>query len=289
MSTLLKRTLSGAVYVALVVGSILLGSNFSGVVFMALAMLALVELNRMLHVKYGSTVPIWQHCVGALLLGMVTLTAVGQEMTSGMLEIDLSHLAWLNRAKVFLEAVYLVFLLFCLVAELFRKQEPVINWMTLLLGQMYIAFPMALLNTISTDGSYQSAMVLAVFVVIWVNDTGAYLTGMAFGKHKMFPRVSPKKSWEGLVGGALLAVVAAMVFAYVTDYLSYLEWAIFAVVVVVCGTFGDLMESILKRTVGVKDSGTIMPGHGGILDRIDSVLLASVGAYAYLHILFLID
>ncbi len=288
MPTILVRSLSGAVYVALVVLSIMGGPLYSGAVFMALALLALVELNRMMGQKYGATVPLWQSMVACVLMSTITMFLTGQEICVGG-SMDLREALRDNYIVVGTQAVYLLFVFGCMAAELFRKKEPIVNWMTFILGQIYIVLPMALLNTISTDGSYQAAVVLAVFVVIWVNDTGAYLSGMAFGRHKMFPRVSPKKSWEGLIGGALLATASAMCFAYYTDYLSYLEWAIFAVVVVACGTLGDLMESILKRTVGVKDSGTIMPGHGGILDRIDSVLLASVGAYAYLHILYLVD
>lgn len=288
MPTILVRSLSGAVYVALVVCSIVGGPLYSGAVFMALAMLALVELNRMMGQKYGATVPLWQSLVACVLMGTMTMFLAGQEICVDR-PMDLRVALRDNYIVVGTQAIYLLFVFGCMAAELFRKKEPIVNWMTFVLGQVYIVLPMALLNTISTDGSYQAAVVLAVFVVIWVNDTGAYLSGMAFGRHKMFPRVSPKKSWEGLIGGALLATASAMCFAYYTDYLSYLEWAFFAVVVVVCGTLGDLVESILKRTVGVKDSGTIMPGHGGILDRIDSVLFASVGAYAYLHILYLVD
>lgn len=288
MPTILVRSLSGAVYVALVVCSIVGGPLYSGAVFMALAMLALVELNRMMGQKYGATVPLWQSLVACVLMGTMTMFLAGQEICVDR-QMDLRVALRDNYIVVGTQAIYLLFVFGCMAAELFRKKEPIVNWMTFVLGQVYIVLPMALLNTISTDGSYQAAVVLAVFVVIWVNDTGAYLSGMAFGRHKMFPRVSPKKSWEGLIGGALLATASAMCFAYYTDYLSYLEWAFFAVVVVVCGTLGDLVESILKRTVGVKDSGTIMPGHGGILDRIDSVLFASVGAYAYLHILYLVD
>lgn len=288
MPTILVRSLSGAVYVALVVCSIVGGPLYSGAVFMALAMLALVELNRMMGQKYGATVPLWQSLVACVLMGTMTMFLAGQEICVDR-QMDLRVALRDNYIVVGTQAIYLLFVFGCMAAELFRKKEPIVNWMTFVLGQVYIVLPMALLNTISTDGSYQAAVVLAVFVVIWVNDTGAYLSGMAFGRHKMFPRVSPKKSWEGLIGGALLASASAMCFAYYTDYLSYLEWAFFAVVVVVCGTLGDLVESILKRTVGVKDSGTIMPGHGGILDRIDSVLFASVGAYAYLHILYLVD
>jgi phosphatidate cytidylyltransferase len=145
-----------------------------------------------------------------------------------------------------------------------------------------------LLNLIALS---DKLIVLAIFVLIWVNDTFAYLTGMGtsktIGNHKMFPRVSPKKSWEGLAGGAVMAVVASVIFSRLTDIVGFSTavWIGLAIVIVVFGTIGDLCESIFKRTLGVKDSGTILPGHGGMLDRFDSVLFATIGTIMYLGII----
>lgn len=123
------------------------------------------------------------------------------------------------------------------------------------------------------------------------NDTGAYLSGSLFGKHKLFPRISPKKSWEGSIGGGILVLIIAGVIGYYansgnnTHLLSMPEWIGLGLVVVIFGTWGDLVESLLKRTIGIKDSGNILPGHGGILDRFDSSLLAIPAATVYLYTL----
>ena len=123
---------------------------------------------------------------------------------------------------------------------------------------------------------------LAIFVFLWCSDTGAYCTGSLIGKHKLFPRISPAKSWEGSVGGAVVALIASQVFYSYAPFITPVEWAIFALVVVVFGTWGDLIESLLKRQIGIKDSGHILPGHGGMLDRFDSSLLAIPAVFAYL-------
>ena len=135
---------------------------------------------------------------------------------------------------------------------------------------------------------------LAVFVFLWINDTGAYLCGSLLGKHKLFPRISPGKSWEGSIGGGLLVVAIAVLIWYLTDQygvndlsLNVYEWAGLGLTVVIFGTWGDLVESLFKRTLGIKDSGNILPGHGGMLDRFDSSLLAIPAVVVYLYTLTL--
>lgn len=129
-------------------------------------------------------------------------------------------------------------------------------------------------------------MLIALFATIWINDTGAYIIGVSFGKHRLFERVSPKKSWEGFFGGALAALAAGYVFSVFIPDLTLVQWLLFSQIVVVFGTFGDLIESLLKRTIGTKDSGNILPGHGGFLDRFDSMLLAAPVIFIYLSFLF---
>jgi phosphatidate cytidylyltransferase len=119
-----------------------------------------------------------------------------------------------------------------------------------------------------------------------VNDTFAYLTGVTFGKHRLFERISPKKSWEGFVGGGLAALLSGYVFSLIIPEISLIQWLIFSEITVVFGTFGDLIESLIKRTVHVKDSGNIIPGHGGLLDRFDSMLLAAPSVFIFLWFLF---
>ena len=182
-------------------------------------------------------------------------------------------------------ALYCVLLLACIVVELWDKNgNPLANWGNLLAGQVMIALPFALMNVLCTMNNY---LLLAVFVLIWVNDTFAYLVGvstakMPGGNHKMFPRISPKKSWEGLFGGMACTIGAAFILnrfgwfdAITKDGYELLIAGSFGFIVSVFGTLGDLVESLMKRTVGVKDSGHFLPGHGGVLDRFDSMLLAA--------------
>ena len=189
---------------------------------------------------------------------------------------------------------YLLTLLYLFISELYLKAENAIHdWAYTMLGQMYIALPFSLINILGAlggNGTKIMVLPLCLFVFLWVNDSGAYLSGSLFGKHKLFPRISPGQTWEGSIGGGLLVIVAACVVAYVIngrnltpEYL--LMWVGLGVIVVFFGTWGDLVESLFKRTLGIKDSGNILPGHGGMLDRFDSSLLAIPAAVIYLYAL----
>lgn len=195
---------------------------------------------------------------------------------------------------------YLITVIYLLVAELYAKAEdPISNWAYTMLSQMYIALPFSLLNVLAFRSTpvgdvYAYLMPLSVFVFLWVNDSGAYCCGSLLGKHKLFPRISPGKSWEGSVGGGIFVVVTAFVVWLLSErygvndlQLSVFEWMGLGLVVVVFGTWGDLVESLFKRTLGIKDSGKILPGHGGMLDRFDSSLLAIPAAVIYLYTLSL--
>jgi len=197
---------------------------------------------------------------------------------------------------------YLVTILYLLVAELYGKQpDPINNWAYTMLSQMYIALPFSLINalafTATPDGRvvFNTILPLSVFVFLWMNDTGAYCVGSLIGKHKLFPRVSPGKSWEGSIGGAVVVLLVAYAIHYFLldpDHtgqaiLPLAEWLGLSLTIVVFGTWGDLVESLFKRTLGVKDSGNILPGHGGMLDRFDSSLLAIPAAVIYLYTLTL--
>ena len=174
-----------------------------------------------------------------------------------------------------------------MILELYRKQtNPVHNWAYFILGQIFIALPFSLLNFILFINDWQPLVLLSVFVTIWVNDTGAYLTGVTIGKHRLFERISPKKSWEGFIGGAVFALLSGYIFSLLIPGIQLINWLIFSEIIVVFGTFGDLIESLMKRTVGVKDSGDLIPGHGGLLDRFDSMLLAAPVIFIYLSLLF---
>jgi phosphatidate cytidylyltransferase len=193
---------------------------------------------------------------------------------------------------------YLISIIYLLVAELYLKAEdPISNWAYTMLSQLYIALPFSMLNVLAfpADGQYSFVLPLSVFVFLWMNDTGAYCVGSLIGRNKLFPRISPGKSWEGSIGGGVLVVAIAVLVwyllkTYVPDQanLTMLQWAGLGLTVVVFGTWGDLVESLFKRTLGIKDSGNILPGHGGMLDRFDSSLLAIPAAVVYLFTLTLV-
>lgn len=204
----------------------------------------------------------------------------------------------LTPATVFIP--YLVSIIYLMIAELYLKQEnPINDWAYTMFSQMYIALPFSLLNVLTfrstgIDIQYTYLVPLSVFVFLWINDTGAYICGSLLGKHKLFPRISPGKSWEGSIGGGLLVMAVAVLVWYLTEkydvndiQLNALEWAGLGLVIVIFGTWGDLTESLFKRTLGIKDSGHILPGHGGMLDRFDSSLMAIPAAVVYLYTLTL--
>lgn len=201
---------------------------------------------------------------------------------------------WLNTltagGALVVFAPYLVFLLYCYIKELYGKHpNPIANLGIIMLSQLYIVLPLALINVLAftqfdcyTGAKAYYAIPLAIYIFIWINDTGAYLSGVTLGRHKLFPRISPKKSWEGSIGGALLTVASAFAIAHFYTFMNTWQWIGMALVVVVAGTFGDLTESMIKRQVGIKDSGHILPGHGGFLDRLDSMLFAIPAVVVYL-------
>ena len=191
---------------------------------------------------------------------------------------------------------YLITIVYLLVAELYLKQaDPIHDWAYTMLSQMYIALPFSLLNVLAFNTTksgivtFNTLLPLSVFVFLWISDSGAYCVGSLLGRHKLFPRISPGKSWEGSIGGAVFVLAAAYAISYFIDdrLLNTAEWMGLGLVVVVFGTWGDLVESLLKRTLGIKDSGSILPGHGGMLDRFDSSLLAIPAAVIYLYTLSL--
>jgi phosphatidate cytidylyltransferase len=161
-------------------------------------------------------------------------------------------------------------------------------------GVVYIALPFALCTGLmfpSADGrflnpddKYMPDLLLGFFILMWTNDTFAYLTGIAFGRHRLFERISPKKSWEGFIGGFVCTVALSLLIARWLDILPFYHWMAVAAITVVFGVYGDLIESLLKRNLKIKDSGHFLPGHGGILDRFDSVLLAAPMVFFYLKL-----
>lgn len=191
---------------------------------------------------------------------------------------------------------YLLTIVYLFISNLYTQSKDAVNdWAYTMLSQLYIALPLSMINVLafrqSPDGAthFYYLLPLSIFIFLWTNDTGAYCTGSLFGKHKLFPRISPAKSWEGSIGGGVLVLIVATIIYFLESQgenlstLNLWEWLGLGLVVVVFGTWGDLVESLFKRTLGIKDSGNILPGHGGMLDRFDSSLMAIPAAVIYLY------
>ncbi|MDX2188885.1 MAG: phosphatidate cytidylyltransferase [Bacteroidota bacterium] len=163
------------------------------------------------------------------------------------------------------------------ISELYRKSSnPFENIAYTIVGVFYVAMPLSLLHFAAFCNGYFSYQVASgVFILLWSNDTGAYFAGKAFGRNKLFQRISPGKTWEGLIGGLLLSLVMAYILSLFFSDLELWKWAICALIIGITGTYGDLIESMLKRSLQIKDSGNLIPGHGGILDRFDGMLMAA--------------
>ena len=281
MKNFIIRTITGVIFVAAVVASFLRPEAMV-LLFSVVTGLTVWEFTGLVNERPGVTVNRFISTVAAVYF-FFAMTYFCSDLYGGA-------------AKSVVFIPYLVTIIYLLVAELYLKQEdPIEDWAYTMLSQMYIALPFSLLNvlafTATPEGtvSFNTLLPLSVFVFLWVNDSGAYCIGSLLGRHKLFPRISPGKSWEGSIGGALFVIAAAWAISYFLDgvMLTTIEWIGLGLVVVIFGTWGDLVESLFKRTLGIKDSGSILPGHGGMLDRFDSSLLAIPAAVVYLYSLSL--
>lgn len=265
---LLIRSLSGLVYVGIIIGCIYWGEfplACMAAVFAAIGIIEFDKITSALHRASAAT--------------MILDVAGG--ICLAFLPYIYPLLIWL---LVFLSRIIL---------ELYTKSEkPIVNLARSVFGQIYIGLPLGLMAFI--DFMFGMYIVLAIFLMIWINDTGAFIVGSTIGKHKLFERLSPKKSWEGFFGGLVFNLIAgALFFLYGGEsfallnhnngsLLSFIAWLGFGVVVTIFATWGDLAESMIKRSLNIKDSGNLIPGHGGILDRIDSLLLVVPASIIYI-------
>lgn len=253
----MTRALTGLIYVALIVAGVMVSNVTMMLLCYLLAALGVSEFVRI--TGHASMTSALIDVVGALLLVSAGAGGAATEVLFG---------------------IFLVYVLVKLVAMVYsRRRDALLSTAFSFMAMIYIALPMALLYGMRAAGDAGRWVVLAMFIMIWLNDTGAYLVGSAIGRHRLLERVSPKKSVEGFVGGVVFAVAAAPIFyfCFPAQFGAIPLWTLFGVGLCagVVGTLGDLAESRIKRTLGVKDSGNILPGHGGILDRIDSLLLVT--------------
>ena len=275
-SNFIKRTITGVIFVAVVVGCILWTPLSFTILFTLVSVMTVNEFANII-----------SHSGEAHLHKPMAMLA------SAFLFIGFAYLG-IAPGKYEVLIPYLFLLMYMMVYELYRKDtNPLHNWAYTMMSQLYIALPFALLNLVayhtpldaSSGSSYNPILPLSIFIFTWLNDTGAYCTGVLIGKHHLFPRISPKKTWEGSIGGAAFCIIASLVLAHFYPFLSQWKWIGLALTIVVFGTWGDLVESLLKRTLGIKDSGTILPGHGGLLDRFDSTLMAVPASVVYLYLI----
>ena len=280
MNNFIVRTITGVLFVAVVVASFLRPEAMV-LLFALVTGLTIWEFTGLVNQREAVTVNRMISTVAGVYF-FLAMAGYSSELTPSAVFIP-----------------YLVTLIYLLVAELYLKQEdPIHDWAYTMMSQLYIALPFSLLNALAFHFSpqgfvtYDAVLPLSVFVFLWINDTGAYLCGSLLGRHKLFPRISPGKSWEGSIGGGILVILVAVLVWYLTEQyqlnhmaLTAVQWAGLGLVVVVFGTWGDLVESLFKRTLGIKDSGSILPGHGGMLDRFDSSLLAIPAATVYIYTL----
>ena len=274
MKNLIKRILSGAIYIALIVTALLLLDNSPVMYLLVFALLIVLGIGEMITMAKDDATQSWLVNVIDMLGGVGMLVAFYLHYEGETLQ---SRALWLLPVATYL-------LLRCIV-QLYRPRQNALHSLErsfFALG--YVALPVSMLNGIMSITAPR--LLLGVFMFIWLYDTGAYCVGMLLGRHRLFERISPKKSWEGVIGGIAFAIAGAYATYYWFDEFFQVPdltiWLGLSVVVAVFSTFGDLVESLIKRTVGVKDSGNIMPGHGGILDRIDSLLLVAPAVLIYL-------
>ena len=269
MSNLLTRTFSGAVFVVVVIGSILLHPyTYAGLmVFVVVwAMLEFYDIVIKDRVHAGKFMGI---------LTGVALFAAGFFYAQRTVSAD-----------VFLFLIPLLVLIF--ISRIYSTDDHSFRAIAYTLtGVVYIALPFALCNGLvfPFNDKYTPDILIGFFILLWSNDTFAYLTGIMFGRNRLFERISPKKSWEGFWGGLICTVALSLLVAKLFPILPYYHWMAVAAIIVIFGVYGDLIESLLKRNLKIKDSGHFLPGHGGILDRFDSVLPAAPMVYFYLKLL----
>ena len=272
----IQRAVTGVLFVIVLVGCILYSPLSFGILFTIISVLSVHEFAQLVSKSSEVSINKTITALGGAYLFLALMSFCTQQSVG---------------ARVFLP--YLGLLLYMMITELYlKKKNPTGNWAYSMLSQLYVALPFALLNVLAFQNSpetgsvtYNPILPLSIFVFIWLSDTGAYCVGSLIGKHRLFERISPKKSWEGSIGGGIFSIASSLGFAHFFPFMPGWQWVGLAIVVVIFGTWGDLTESLMKRQLGIKDSGNILPGHGGMRDRFDSALMAIPAAVVYLYAL----
>ena len=269
MNNFALRSVTGAGFVVVMIGSALLGQVVFSLLMFIVSLFGLLEYNGLWQGKS----PFRLNQYLAVIVGMLVYTSLALN-AAGVLP-----------ASFLLLNIPLFFIIF--IAELWRaKEQPFVNIGLSLAGIIYIPFSLGLsiyfFDPINSSGPMHYGTMIGFLFILWLNDTGAYLFGSWLGRNKLFPRISPGKSWEGSIGGVLVALLTAYGFSFLFPIFPAWKWLIMGLIIVVTGTLGDLVESMMKRSLGVKDSGSLLPGHGGILDRFDAFLMAVPFVFVFL-------
>ena len=285
MSNLITRTITGILFVTVIIVCISWNAYSCLALFFLITVLGLWEFYTLIE-KAG----IKPQKILGIVIGIISFLGVSTNFAISIIpNIDGILMDFYSRKFILISCSFILILF---IIELFLKSEkPFENIAYTLLGLVYISIPfsfippLAQLPLCAYDSIYNPQILLGYFFLVWTNDTGAYIVGSKFGKHKLFERISPKKTWEGSIGGAVFSIVLAVILSNYYTQLSLMNWIVVALIVVVFGTLGDLVESMFKRSLNIKDSGSILPGHGGILDRFDAVLLSAPFVFFYLFLI----
>lgn len=266
MNNFWQRIVTGTAFTGSIIAAVWWGPLPFALLFLLAALLSLHEFYKLIEIENRNIASVFGLCCGFALYVLMAWSTCFE-----------SDYNW--------EALILPVLSSIFFVELYRKKsDPFCNIAFTLLGILYTVLPFALLMKISFhSGSYESGILLGYFFLLWSSDSFAYVFGNLFGKHRLFERVSPKKSWEGSIGGGLSTLGVAYLLSLYQPSLNLLQWMVIGLIIVVTGTLGDLTESLLKRSLNVKDSGTILPGHGGLLDRFDALFLSVPFVWAFLE------
>ena len=271
MKKLITRTITGAVLVLVMLTAIIVSEYSYALLFLFILIGAITEFSGLF--KQSTVKPnIWLSYVVSVALFATTFF-----VAKGIIETN------------YLAGILPLFLVI-MAAELYRRKEkPVENIAVTIFSVIYLALPLSLINFLVFPESifgagYSPKLLVALFALIWIYDSGAYLFGVSIGRHRLFERISPKKSWEGAIGGTLTAILASYFISGFVPEIQLIHWIVLSILIVVSSTFGDLTESMFKRYFGIKDSGNLLPGHGGVLDRFDSLFFAAPVIFTYLKL-----
>lgn len=267
MKNLVTRSLTGIVFVIVVIGSVMLGSMTFSAFMLMLSMIGLTEYIKLRPNTFDNISD--KICI---LISGISLFLIVFLVQTELLKIE------------FLNLIFLIFLIIVIRTLILNSKEAIAKISEFVFGLAYVVIPFVLMT-----GFYQSdtptklpELLIGFFIMLWFNDVFAYIVGSLIGKTKLYEKISPKKTWEGTIGGTILSVLAAYLLSTIFLSLNLTNWLVIGFLISIFATLGDLTESMFKRQANVKDSGNIMPGHGGILDRFDGLLLAAPAIYVYL-------